>query len=785
MALSRQCVIYSPNLPPDETLPLACRSRHRFRPPPAARVQITGTWPDFTLRGLKRGPVRATRGARSSFASSIAALLLLTGGVSPVWAADIHITYGVVEFAAPADLGSGNIFFDGPVADDLTGATLRWAPGNTADISDRSIFGRPTFDTNGNDVSFAHAIFTDPYNGNTSMAKLGAGTLTLAGDNYFGSGVTVKGGTLAVSGKLSVPYQGSLGFPGMFTLYVDGANLNVTNGTLDTAVNYFGGSSGTTSTVTLSNSTWTGMNELHVGGQESGATTTLNITNGSHVDADLANDVEIGNDNYRSGNSITKVTLSGASTFSTSAYFVRMMADSGPNELLISEGSKFTVTFSGFTMDGSPGSATQTLTVDGAGSVLSADQFSQGTIRGKINVLNGGRIETGSTTLQSESDSNGIFSTVTISGPGSIWRANGDFYSRAILQVRNGGTLSVERGDLSSLPYNTVADPGSVLETTGSLKIFGEVYNGGTIRARKADGTLLPIDARGLSIGGADSDQSSGIIEASELRVASQGGLKFRQNNTFSLSVPITGVGGILMSGTGTTILTGASTYTGATDIEHGALVVDGSLSGTTSLVTGFTGDHLTLAGTGSIQTGLATLSDRSTLAPGATGFAPGAGPGTLAINNVLLDSGSTFAIDLDSSAPAGQAADMLLVSNRLQLSSGLVFLNLNDIAANPVPFGLGTTFSLINYSLWDGNIFTLGEGPGSLRLADGDTFTVGLNTWQIDYDATVPGVNFSSEAVYAGSITITAVVPEPGSLSALLAGAGILALYRHRRRSS
>jgi hypothetical protein len=163
----------------------------------------------------------------------------------------------------------------------------------------------------------------------------------------------------------------------------------------------------------------------------------------------------------------------------------------------------------------------------------------------------------------------------------------------------------------------------------------------------------------------------------------------------------------------------------------------------------------------------------------------PGAGPETLAISNVLLDSGSTFAIDLDSSAPTDEAADMLLVSNRLQLSSGLVYLKLDDIAANPVPFGLGTTFSLINYSLWDGNIFTLGEGPGSLRLADGDTFTVGLNTWQIDYDATVPGVNFSSESIYAGSITITAVVPEPGSLSALLAGAGILALYRHRRRSS
>ena len=173
------------------------------------------------LKSLRAG---AAHRSRSSLASPVAALLLLTGLGSPVWAADLHITQGVVDFASSADLGSGNLYFDGPVADDLTGARLRWAPGNTADISDRSIFGRPNFDTNGNDVSFAHAIFTDPFNGDTSMAKLGAGTLTLAGDNYFGSGVTVKGGTLAVSGKLSVPNQGDFG-PGMFTLYVNGGNL--------------------------------------------------------------------------------------------------------------------------------------------------------------------------------------------------------------------------------------------------------------------------------------------------------------------------------------------------------------------------------------------------------------------------------------------------------------------------------------------------------------------------------------------------------------------------------
>lgn len=733
-----------------------------------------------SVQDLQRASVRAIRGARSSLVSSAAALLLLAGLGSPVWAADVHITQGVVEFAAPADLGSGNIVFDGPMTYDLMGAALRWAPGNTADISDRAIFGRPNFDTNGNDVTFAHAIFAGA--NSYSLGKLGAGTLTLAGDNYFEEGVTVRGGTLAVSGKLSVPDSLTYGFPGIYTLYVNGGTLNVTNGTLDSGVNYFGGSSGTTSTMTLSNSTWTGIHALYVGGQESGATTTLNITNGSHVDADLASEVIFGSGDYYSASSVTKVALSGASTFSTSTT-VQMLGNTGPVELRITEGSKFTAPFSSFTMEAPQGSGEQTLTVDGAGSVFTVDRFYQGFIRSKINVLNGGRIETGAfTRFQSESDINGPLSTVTISGPGSIWRANGDFYNAAILQVRNGGTLSVERGDLSLIPYNTVADPGSVLEATGSLKIFGEVYNGGTIRARKADGTLLPITVASLTIGGTYSDQGGGTIEASELRVASQGGLKFRQNNTFSLSVPITGVGGVVMSGTGTTILTGASTYTGATDVEHGALVVNGSLSGTTSIVTGSTDDHPTLGGTGSIQTFGATLSDRSTLAPGATGFVAGAGPETLAINNVLLDSGSTLAIDLDSSAPAGQAADMLLVSNRLQLSSGLVYLKLNDMAANPVPFGLGTTFSLVNYSFWDGNIFTLGVGPDSLRLADGATFTMGLNTWLIDYDATVPGVNFSSEAVYAHSITITAV-PEPGSLSALLAGAATLALYRHRRR--
>jgi len=117
------------------------------------------------------------------------------------------------------------------------------------------------------------------------------------------------------------------------------------------------------------------------------------------------------------------------------------------------------------------------------------------------------------------------------------------------------------------------------------------------------------------------------------------------------------GVGGSLTKvGTGTLLLTGASTYTGPTDVDAGTLGVNGSLVSAVTVNNGGT-----LMGNGMIG-GL-------TVASGG-GVAPGNSIGTLNVNgNVTFAAGSTYQVEIN---PAGQN-DKVLATGKATLSGGTV----------------------------------------------------------------------------------------------------------------
>ena len=105
------------------------------------------------------------------------------------------------------------------------------------------------------------------------------------------------------------------------------------------------------------------------------------------------------------------------------------------------------------------------------------------------------------------------------------------------------------------------------------------------------------------------------------------------------------------------------------------------------------------------------------------------------------------------------------------------VYLTLNDLAASPVRFSAGTTFSIFNYTgTRNSGLFTY---SGNL-LADGDIFSDGLTQWQIYYGATAGGSNFADEYYVGGRFVNLVAIPEPAS--ALLLGLAGLALLRRRR---
>ncbi|WP_422001589.1 autotransporter domain-containing protein [Reyranella sp.] len=126
------------------------------------------------------------------------------------------VTGGLVNFAAAGNFGSGTIT--------LNGGGLQWATGNTTDISSRLAAlgsGGATFDTNGNNVSFATGL-----GGGGGLTKAGAGTLTLTAANSYSGGTTVSGGTLQLANANALPTGGALSMSGG-TLALGGSNVSV------------------------------------------------------------------------------------------------------------------------------------------------------------------------------------------------------------------------------------------------------------------------------------------------------------------------------------------------------------------------------------------------------------------------------------------------------------------------------------------------------------------------------------------------------------------------------
>lgn len=105
------------------------------------------------------------------------------------------VTGGLLAFDSAQSFGTGNVTVDG--------GGLQWTAGSTADISNElNPIGSngATFDTNGNDVTFAHAL-----TGTGPIVKTGAGRLTLTANNTDDGAVDVTGGTLAVTGAGALP----------------------------------------------------------------------------------------------------------------------------------------------------------------------------------------------------------------------------------------------------------------------------------------------------------------------------------------------------------------------------------------------------------------------------------------------------------------------------------------------------------------------------------------------------------------------------------------------------
>jgi autotransporter-associated beta strand protein len=169
----------------------------------------------------------------------------------------------------------------------------------------------------------------------------------------------------------------------------------------------------------------------------------------------------------------------------------------------------------------------------------------------------------------------------------------------------------------------------------------------------------------------------------------------------------VSGSGGILKNGSGTFTLAANNTYSGATGVTAGTLLVNGSQSVSDVNLTGGT-----LAGTGRVG---AITAVGGEIRPGTSA------PGILSSGNVTLSPTTSFVIDLNGTTP-GAGYRQLNVSGAVSLGgSGL------DASAN-FQSAVGDTFTIINN---DGSDPVVGIFAG---LPEATTLTLGGLPFTISY---------------------------------------------------
>ena len=223
----------------------------------------------------------------------------------------------------------------------------------------------------------------------------------------------------------------------------------------------------------------------------------------------------------------------------------------------------------------------------------------------------------------------------------------------------------------------------------------------------------------------------------------------------------------LLKTGTGTLALThAANTYAGATLIQEGTLLVNGSISGSfLTEVRGFSAlRKATLGGRGT--TGTVRIADHGVLAPGDV-----AGNTSVLANAGLTFTGgnSTLSIEIGGPLPGGDTVngyDQIDTNGSLLLASAQL-----------------TGSLLHSYLVTPGQMFFLIDNDGADAVqgtfAQGASIVIGGITFDIGYTGNWTGLQATS-TFEGGNDVVLRSVPEPSS--ALLAGLGAFLLARRRR---